>query len=114
MPGMAGCLPVFLQLPIFIALSRVLTTSIELYKAPFLWISDLSAKDPYYILPILTGICMLLQPLSENSKQRMLTLVMPVVLAAVLSGFSAGLALYIFVSTFLGVLQTKLVKKHAR
>lgn len=107
MPGMAGCLPILLQIPIFIALSRVLSSSIELYQAPFvLWIHDLSKPDPYYILPILIGLSMLAQSTTVESKQRLQFVLMAVIFGAVSISFSAGLCLYIFMSTFLGVAQT--------
>jgi YidC/Oxa1 family membrane protein insertase len=54
-PGALGCLPVLFQAPVFLGLQRVLSNAIELYQAPFLWISDLSSPDPYYILPIVAG-----------------------------------------------------------
>ncbi len=106
MPGMAGCLPLLLQLPIFFVLSRVLSSSIELYHAPFAgWITDLSARDPYYVLPVLIGLCMLLQSLTVDSKQRLSVIAMALILPAFASNFSAGLSLYILISTALSVAQ---------
>lgn len=109
MPGMAGCLPMLLQLPIFYVLARVLSSSIELYKAPFvLWITDLSARDPYYILPILITISMLLQPQppSADIKTRLPLMGLALLFGAFSSTFSAGLSLYIFFSTILNVVQS--------
>src|SRR5579872_4662111 len=83
MPGMAGCLPLLLQIPVFLALSRVLSSSIELYQAPFLWIPDLSANDPCYVLPLLIGLSMLLQSATVESKQRMQFVVMALIFGAV-------------------------------
>lgn len=112
MPGMAGCLPLLLQIPIFIALSRILSSAIELYKAPFtFWITDLSAADPYYVLPILIGVAMLLQATTVEQKQRMQFIVMAFVFGALSISFSAGLCLYIFMSTFLGIVQTAIQNK---
>lgn len=111
MPGMAGCLPLLLQIPIFIALSRILSSAIELYKAPFFWISDLSAADPYFILPILIGLTMLLQATTVEQKQRMQFVAMAFIFGALSISFSAGLCLYIFMSTFLGVAQTSIQNK---
>jgi len=111
MPGLGGCLPLLLQLPIFVALTAVLRNSIELYKAPFLWISDLSAKDPYYVFPILIALSMLIQAFTVDKKQRFTMLAMALVFGAVASSFTAGLALYIFASVGLGLLQTFVVKK---
>ncbi len=106
LPGLGGCLPVLLQIPMFIALSRLLASSIELYQAPFLWIKDLSAKDPYYILPILVTVGMLGQAATTEPQQRTSVLVMAFIFGAVTANFSAGLALYICVSTLLSVAQT--------
>ena len=108
MPGLAGCLPVLLQIPIFVGLSRVLSSSIELYHAPFyLWITDLSAPDPYYVLPMLICVSMLLNALYVDPKQRMMMVVMAFVIGAFTTSLSAGLVLYISISTFLGVAQAK-------
>jgi len=118
MPGLSGCLPLLLQLPIFIALSRVLSSAIELYNAPFMgWITDLSAKDPYYILPIITGMSMLFQSLmmpSNDPKQRISTVVMALVIGAVTANLAAGLSLYICTFTILGIVQTQLLKVFKR
>lgn len=114
MPGLSGCLPLLLQLPIFVALSRVLSSAIELYQAPFIfWIHDLSAKDPYYVLPVITAVSMLLQSLitpSADSKQRISTVVMALVIGAVTANLAAGLSLYICMFTILGVVQTQVLK----
>ena len=57
-----GCLPIFFQLPVFVALYRVLGESVELYQAPFvMWIGDLSRKDPFYLLPVLSGLTFFIQ-----------------------------------------------------
>lgn len=110
--GMLGCLPlIILQVPVFIGLSKVLATAIELYKAPFLWMTDLSSKDPYYILPIFVGIGFALQTTqTDDPKQSLSNILIALVIAAVTSNLSAGLSLYICVSTFLGFAQTYLQK----
>jgi YidC/Oxa1 family membrane protein insertase len=111
MPGLGGCLPVlFFRMPVFFALSQVLNGAIELYQAPFLWISDLSATDPYYILPVLVMAGMLVQALTVDASQRMSFIMLAFVIGGVATSFSAGLALYIAVSTLLGVMQTALVR----
>lgn len=114
MPGLSGCLPLLLQLPIFIALSRVLSSAIELYNAPFIgWIHDLSAKDPYYILPIITAVSMMVQSVltpSSDPKQKISTVVMALVIGAVTANLAAGLALYICMFTMLGIVQTQALK----
>jgi YidC/Oxa1 family membrane protein insertase len=110
MPGLGGCLPLLLQLPIFIALNRVLSNSIALYKTPMLWITDLSAKDPYYILPLIVGGAMLLQALFAQPQQRMSMIAMAIIFGAITASFPAGLSLYICVSTVLTVLQSALLR----
>jgi len=109
---LAGCLPLLLQFPIFIILQRVLSSSIELYKAPFFgWITDLSAVDPWYILPILTTLAMLLSMTATDARQRLFSVAMAVVFGAISTTFSAGLVLYIFVSTAFGVVQSFIQRK---
>ena len=108
--GIGSCLPLLLQMPIFFGLSRVLANSIELYQAPMLWISDLSSRDPYYIFPILVTIGMLAQAAGTDPKQRLSIVGMAFVFGAITASLSAGLALYISVSTLLAVAQTKLLK----
>ncbi len=112
MGGMlGGCLPVLLQVPIFFALSRVLNSSFELYQAPMLWIPDLSAADPLYILPLFVALVMVLNALMAQDNQQMLTgIVMGLVFGAISANFSAGLALYIGMSALLGIVQTKILR----
>jgi len=109
MPGLASCLPLVLQVPIFIALQRLLSNAIDLYQAPFLWIPDLSAKDPYYIFPALFAISMVMQAfLSPGTiRERFVTLFFAVVVSAFIANFSAGVTLFMAVSMLLGVIQTK-------
>jgi YidC/Oxa1 family membrane protein insertase len=110
-----GCLPMLVQLPVFIALYAVLGNSIELYHAPFIgWIHDLSSKDPYYVLPVLMGISMFVQqkltpnPGMDPTQQKIL-LIMPVVFSFIMISLPSGLTLYIFLSTLLGILQQTLM-----
>jgi YidC/Oxa1 family membrane protein insertase len=111
MPGMAGCLPLLLQLPIFWALSIILANSIQLYKAPFLWIPDLTAQDPYYILPVLMVIAIILHSQGvSDTKQRLSSVMMAFFVGAVVASFSAGLGIFMVVSTFLGVIQAQIMK----
>lgn len=105
-----GCLPLLLQLPVFWALYQVLQNSIELYHSPFiLWIQDLSMKDPYYILPVLMGLSMLIQqkitPNTMDPAQAKVMMFMPLFFAFLMMSLPAGLTLYIFVSTIFGVIQ---------
>ncbi len=111
LPQLASCLPMLAQFPIFIALSRVLNNSVDLYQAPFFgWITDLSAPDPYYILPALLIGGMILQGLSGDPAQRMVTLTAALVFGAVSANFAAGLVLYICASTLLSVMQIMIQK----
>lgn len=106
--GLAGCLPLLLQIPIFFGLSRVLSSSIELYKAPFLWMSDLSARDPYYILPILVVIGMLSSAFNvQDTKQRLPIIAMAIAFGALSTSMAAGLVMYIAISTILNMVQTR-------
>jgi len=114
MPGFGGCLVLFLQLPIFIALQRILYGAVELYQAPFLWIPNLASSDPYYILPIFVGIGMAFSTgmaKQGDMRQRMMSYGMALIFAAVTVQFAAGLSLYIAVSTLLTVLQNYLQTK---
>ncbi len=107
-----GCLPLFLQTPVFFALYRVLGESIELYQAPFiLWIQDLSSKDPYYILPVLGGLTLFIQqkitPMNVPAAQARLLTFMPLVFSFFMLSLPSGLTLYIFISGLFGLIQHK-------
>lgn len=110
---MGGCLPMLLQFPVFIALYRVLSESVDLYKAPFgLWITDLSLKDPYYVLPILMGLSMFIQqkitPNTMDPAQQKVMALMPLMFSFIMISLPSGLTLYIFVSTVFGIVQQQL------
>jgi len=109
-PGMGGCLPMLLQLPIFVSLNSVLSVALELHQAPFLWIPDLSAADPYYILPAMLVIGMLLQALTVDQKQRFSMVAMAVIFGAFSVNFASGLILYIAANTVLSTLQTRVLQ----
>lgn len=105
-----GCLPVFLQFPIFIALYQVLGNSIELYQADFgLWIHDLSLKDPFYILPVLMGVTMFIQqkitPNTMDPAQAKVMLMMPLIFTFFMVSLPSGLTLYMWVGALFSVLQ---------
>jgi YidC/Oxa1 family membrane protein insertase len=119
---LGGCLPIFLQIPVFFALYQVLGQSIELYKAPFfLWINDLSQHDRFFVFPALMGITMFIQqritPSTLEPAQQKILLFMPIFLTVLMAGLPSGLTLYMFVSTLFGVSQqiyfTKDDKKRA-
>lgn len=107
---LGGCLPIVVQIPVFIALYYVLLGSVELRLAPFaLWITDLSAKDPYYVLPILMGISMFAQqklnPPPPDPMQAKVMMLMPVVFTVLFLNFPSGLVLYWLVNNILSLLQ---------
>ncbi len=105
-----GCLPVIIQIPVFLAFYNVLLNAIELRGAPFmLWITDLSAKDPYYILPIFMGLTMFLQqkltPSTMDPKQQKIMMFMPLIFTAMFLGFPSGLVIYWTTNNILTILQ---------
>lgn len=111
-----GCLPIIVQIPVFIALYWVLLESVELRQAPWiLWIHDLSEADPYYILPIIMGLTMLLQqklaPASPDPDQAKMMMMLPVVFTFLFSHFPAGLVLYWTVNNSLSILQQWYITK---
>lgn len=107
---MSGCLPILVQIPVFIGLYWVLIESVQLRHAPFIfWIQDLSTKDPYYVLPVLMGLSMFLQqrlnPPPPDPVQAKVMMLMPVVFTVLFINFPAGLMLYWFVNNTLSFLQ---------
>ncbi len=93
-----GCLPFLIDFPIMMALWRVLSSYMDLYQAPFiLWITDLSSKDPYYVLPILMGLSMLwtqrFSPMGDE-KQKVVMMFVTLIMTTVFANFAAGLVLY--------------------
>ena len=114
---LGGCLPIFLQMPIFIALYWSLMESVELRHSPFFgWITDLSAQDPYYILPIMMGISMfMIQKMSPSTvtdpmQQKIMTF-MPVMFTFFFLFFPSGLVLYWLVSNIVTLIQQTLIYK---
>lgn len=111
-----GCLPMLLQLPIFFAFYRMLSESIVMYQSPFaLWITDLSLKDQFYVLPVLMGITMFIQqkltPTTMEPMQQKIMLFMPLMFSVFMFSLPSALTLYIFVSTLFGVLQQYIFTK---
>jgi YidC/Oxa1 family membrane protein insertase len=106
----SGCLPMIIQLPVFIAFYWVLLYSAEMRQAPFVfWIQDLSARDPYFILPAIMAIAMFVQykvnPTSPDPTQAKVMMVMPIAMSAMFAFFPAGLVLYYATNTILGLAQ---------
>ena len=113
---MSGCLPILIQIPVFIALYWVLLGSVELRHAPFFgWIKDLSAIDPYYILPILMGATMIIQtrlnPKPTDPIQAKVMTWMPVIFSVFFFFFPAGLVLYWLVNNVLSITQQWYINK---
>ena len=107
---LGGCLPIVVQIPVFIALYWVLLASVELRNAPFMWwIKDLSAQDPYYILPVLMGATMIIQtylnPTPPDPIQAKVMKIMPVAFSIFFFFFPAGLVLYWLVNNILSIAQ---------
>ena len=111
---LGGCLPMLLQMPVYIALYRALWGAVELYNAPFIpgWINDLSRPEPgtVKILPLILGIMMFAQQkltpqAMDNEQQKMMMWMMPIMMVVFMWFLPAGLVLYIMASTFLGVAQ---------
>jgi YidC/Oxa1 family membrane protein insertase len=113
---MGGCLPMIVQIPIFYALYLTLQYSVELQGAPFVgWIADLSKKDPYYVLPILMGVSMLVQqkmtPTVGDPRQARIMLIMPVIFTFMFLEFPTGLVLYWLVNNVLSIAQQYLIDR---
>jgi YidC/Oxa1 family membrane protein insertase len=113
---MGGCLPILIQMPVFISLYWVLSESVELRQAPWiLWITDLSVKDPYFVLPVLNGIAMFitttLQPEPPDPTQAKIMKIMPVAFSFLFAFFPAGLVLYWTVNSVLSIAQQWVITK---
>ncbi|MBI5861942.1 MAG: membrane protein insertase YidC [Rhodocyclales bacterium] len=107
---LGGCLPILVQIPVFIALYWVLQGTVEMRNAPWIgWITDLSAQDPYYVLPLIMGVTMLVQtklnPAPPDPMQAKVMLIMPVVFTVMFLFFPAGLVLYWTVNNLLSIAQ---------
>lgn len=120
---LGGCLPMIINIPLFLALGKVLNTAIELYQAPFLWVPDLAQKDPYYIFPLLGALAiswsvvpMLASKQGSSSKPKNILpmVAFALIFTAFAAGLPAGLSLFMFMSAALGTLQTVLLKKYVK
>lgn len=112
-----GCLPILIQMPVFLALYWVLMESVELRQAPFfLWIEDLSVKDPYYVLPLIMGVTMWIQqklnPTPPDPMQAKIMQIMPVMFTLLFLFFPAGLVLYWVVNNTLSITQQYIITKN--
>lgn len=103
-----GCLPMLLQMPVFVALFNILYMTIDLRQAPFLlWVTDLSVPDPYYVLPILMGVTMMIQqkitPTTMDPTQARIMLLLPIFMTFLFLNFASGLVLYWFTNNLLTI-----------
>jgi YidC/Oxa1 family membrane protein insertase len=120
---LGGCLPILVQIPVFIALYWVLAESVELRQAPFLgWLDDLSARDPYYVLPLIMVISMVIQqklnPAPADPVQAKVMQFFPYIFGGFFAFFPSGLVLYWVVNNILSIAQqwyiTKQIEKPAK
>ena len=107
---LGGCLPILVQIPVFIALYWVLLEAVELRQAPFIfWIQDLSIKDPYFVLPVIMGVSMFIQqklnPAPPDPMQAKLMMALPFVFTIFFAFFPAGLVLYWVTNNILSISQ---------
>lgn len=107
---LGGCLPMLIQIPVFIALYWVIIESVQLRQAPFIgWIHDLASKDPYYVLPIIMGLTMFIQqkisPPPPDPIQAKVMMLLPVIFTVFFLQFPAGLVLYWIVNNTLSIAQ---------
>jgi YidC/Oxa1 family membrane protein insertase len=113
---LAGCLPVLLQMPVFISFYWVLLESVEMRQAPFLfWLQDMSTHDPYYILPVILGIAMFgqykMNPAPPDPMQAKVFAFMPIVMSVMMAALPAGLVLYWITNTGLSIAQQWRINK---
>ena len=116
---LSGCLPMLVQMPIWIALYQMILSTVELYHVPMgLWIDDLSAPDPYYILPIVLGLLMLIQNTlvsatgtATGMQAKMLKWGMPIMFGLFMLFLPSGLVLYILVNTVLTIIQNVFIRR---
>lgn len=116
---LGGCLPMLVQIPVFFALYKVLLDSIALRQAPFmLWLTDLSAKDPYYITPLLMGATMFIQqkmtPTTADPMQAKIFMLMPVIFTFLFLNFPSGLVIYWLVNNLLTIAQQYYINRHVK
>ena len=119
MNPLGGCLPMVVQMPVYIALYRCIYSAVDLYQAPlFGWITDMTQPDPYFVLPILLGgtffvqqMFMPMSPGADPMQQKMIKYVMPVMFSVFMLWLPSGLVFYIFLSTVIGIGQQWYIKR---
>ena len=113
---LGGCLPILLQMPIYFALYSMLGNAVELYHVRLFWISDLTAADPYFVLPLVTGVLIFVQskylsPMPATPEQRTMVTMMPLMFTVFTIFVPAGLTVYILTNTVLGMAQQVITKR---
>jgi YidC/Oxa1 family membrane protein insertase len=113
---LGGCLPMLIQLPIWFALYATLQTSVELYREPFLWVKDLTHHDPFFVLPLATGVLMFVQQKispqpADSAQAKMMLYMMPGIFTVMMIFVPAGLTLYIFANSALSIAQQQWMMK---
>jgi YidC/Oxa1 family membrane protein insertase len=118
---LGGCLPMLLQMPVYMALYQTISKCVELFNQPlFGWVTDLTAKDPYYVLPLVLGGVMFAQQKltpqagGDPAQQKMMLYFMPILFTAMMLQLPSGLTLYILANTVLSVLQTLYVNRSVK
>lgn len=113
---LGGCLPILIQIPVFISLYWVLLESVELRQASFIWWwQDLSTPDPYFVLPLVMGVTMLIQhhlnPAPIDPVQQKVMMILPIVFTVFFAFFPSGLVLYWLVNNVLSITQQWVITK---
>jgi YidC/Oxa1 family membrane protein insertase len=113
---MGGCLPILVQIPVFIALYWALLESVDLRQAPFIfWIKDLSVMDPYFVLPVLMGVSMVIQqrlnPPPPDPIQAKVMMALPFIFTVFFAFFPSGLVLYWVVNNVLSITQQWIITR---
>ena len=115
-----GCLPQLASMPVWFALYRTLQSAVELYNIPFLWFPDLSAPDPYFVLPLIIGVVFFLQqklmPMQggDPMQQKMMMYFMPGMFTVFMLFLPAGLGVYMFTNSLLAITQQQVVEWHTK
>lgn len=114
---LGGCLPILLQMPIWVSLYSMLGNAVELYRVRLWWIADMTASDHYFVLPLLTGVLMFLQTKQSakttpvDPQMKMVTTMMPIMFTVFSIFLPAGLTLYILTNTVLGMVQQEIINR---
>lgn len=113
---LGGCLPMLLQMPIWLALYRVLWSAVDLYQQPFLWLADLTAREPFPILALALGALMFVQqkmtPTTvDNQQAKMMLYTMPVMMTVFMVAVPSGLVLYSLYNSILTIVQQLVINR---